>query len=69
MSCCTTFVFCCSEKETERTHLTCNVLWFFSGDGSDIVFLVITTASPAQLARHALLGYFLEIYYMLIEKP
>ena len=36
---------------------------FFSGDGSDIVFLVIATASPAQLARHALLGTFLEMFY------
>ena len=31
---------------------------FFGGDGFDIVFLIITTACPAQLARHALLGTF-----------
>jgi len=29
ISCSTTFVLCCSEKETERTHLPCNVLWLF----------------------------------------
>ena len=63
MSCCTTFFCFCSCKEPERTHLTCNMLCFFSGDGSDIVFLVIATASPAQLARHAHLGSFLEIFY------
>ena len=29
INCCAIFVFCCSFKKPERTHHTCNMLWFF----------------------------------------
>jgi len=68
ISCSTTFVFCCSEKETERTHLPCNVLWFFWRRWFRYCFLDHYYCLPSAIGEARAPWYFLEIFYMLIEK-
>ena len=68
ISCSTTFVFCCSEKETERTHLPCNVLWFFWRRWFRYCFLDHYYCLPSAIGEARAPWYFLVIFYMLIEK-